>query len=77
MSEPFVLDAKPMLPDEMISALLSGNPTLDEYLGTEIYANHDPAYLALQRERMVETVRLHQQRGRQPAHITCFERRDA
>lgn len=70
MSEPFTLSAKPLLPDELISALMSGNQALDEYLGTEIYANHDASYLAIQKERFIETIRLHKERvGNRPTYL--------
>ena len=70
MSEPFTLSTKPMLPDELISALMSGNPALDEYLGSEVYANHDASYLAIQKERFIETIRLHKERvGNRPTYL--------
>lgn len=70
MSELFSLSAIAMLPSEIESALINGGTALDEYLGGEIYANHDPGYLAHQKERMVETVRLHRTRvGERPTFL--------
>ncbi len=43
---------------------------MDRYLGGEIYANPSPEYLAEQRKRLAETVRLHAQRvGNRPTYL--------
>ena len=59
MTQKFDLPAVPMLPSEIIRVLESDSLELDNYLSREIYVNPDPKYLARQKERMVETVKLH------------------
>ncbi|MHB1191394.1 MAG: galactokinase family protein [Armatimonadota bacterium] len=61
---------KPLPPAELIRILESGSPEVDRYLGGEIYANADPAYLAAQRKRLAETVRFHAERvGERPTYL--------
>lgn len=60
MSDLFYLNAKSMLPSQMIEILSAENTDLDEYLGTEIYANNNKEYIAIQKERMIQTLALHQ-----------------
>ncbi|BCW99194.1 MAG: hypothetical protein KatS3mg024_2021 [Armatimonadota bacterium] len=62
MSEPFRLDAPPADPLSLARILETGGPAVDRYLGEEIYANTDAAYLARQRERLARTVHLHRER---------------
>ena len=47
---------------EIVAILERGSDSLDRYLGEEIYANTDPAYLAAARSRLADTARLHQRR---------------
>jgi galactokinase len=59
-----------MSPFEIIRTLESGSPEVDEYLGSRIYANQRPDYLARQRERLAEVVRLHADRvGDKPTYL--------
>ena len=62
MSEPFRPSVEPKPPLEIARALKSGSPHVDRYLGEEIYVNTDPEYLARQRSRLVQTLRLHHER---------------
>ncbi|MCL5104789.1 MAG: hypothetical protein M1133_11840 [Armatimonadetes bacterium] len=62
MSEIFRLPAAPLPPLEIVRLLDSGLPEIDRYLGQEIYANSSPGYLAEQRKRLAETVRMHARR---------------
>lgn len=56
-----------MLPSDILRILRRGSPAFDSYLGTEIYANTDPAYMAQQRNRLAETVEAHASRvGERP-----------
>jgi len=59
-----------MPPREIVRALESGSPEVDRYLGQEMYVNSDTGYLARQRQRLAETVRLHAERvGDQPTFL--------
>jgi len=59
-----------MLPLELARILESGSANVDSYLGQEIYVNTDPEYLARQRKRLAETVRLHHKRvGDKPTYL--------
>ncbi|MHB0998346.1 MAG: hypothetical protein ACYC27_03790 [Armatimonadota bacterium] len=70
MSEPFILESTPLLPSEIEAILTNGGSALDEYLGQDIYFNSDPSYLAAQKSRMIETVRLHKARvGDRPTYL--------
>jgi len=70
MNELQALSAKPALPSEILRALESGSREIDRYLGEEIYANSDPDYLARQRSRLAQTVRLHAERlGEKPTFL--------
>jgi len=62
VSEPFRLDVPPADPLSLARILETGGPAVDRYLGEEIYANTDSAYLARQRERLARTVHLHRER---------------
>lgn len=62
MSEILRLTATPIPPLEIARILESGSREVDLYLGQEIYANHDPAYLARQRARLAQTLRMHHER---------------
>ncbi len=70
MPESFTV-ATPPLPVETLIRILEANPAaLADYLGREIYVQSDPTYLEAQRRRMLETLRLHQQRvGNQPTWL--------
>lgn len=70
MSDLFHIDVQPM-PVSDIIALIEQNPTaLDKYLGEDIYIKTDPAYLAAQKKRMLETLRLHLARvGNKPTFL--------
>lgn len=55
---------------EIVRILESGAPEVDRYLGQEIYANSCPEYLAEQRKRLAETVKLHAERvGNRPTYL--------
>lgn len=70
MTEIFRLPQEPMLPLEIARILESGAPEVDAYLGQSIYANSDPQYLAKQRRRLADTVKLHHQRvGDKPTFL--------
>lgn len=70
MSEPFILESTPLLPSEIEIILTNGGSALDKYLGDDIYVNHDPAYLQLQKKRMIDTVRLHRETvGDRPTYL--------
>lgn len=70
MSEIFSLSARPMMPSEIIELLESNLPEVDQYLGQQIYVNSDPEYLARQRKRLAQTVRLHAERvGEKPTFL--------
>lgn len=70
MSQKFDLPAKPMMPSEMIRILESGSGELDGWLAREIYVNSDPEYLACQRKRMIETLKMHAGRvGERPTFL--------
>lgn len=70
MSETFRLTAKPLPPLEIAQKLEPGSPEVDRYLGQEIYVNSDPGYLARQRERLVQTLKLHHERvGDRPTFL--------
>lgn len=59
-----------MSPLEIARILETGSPEVDRYLGEEIYVNDDPQYLANQRQRLAETVRLHAERvGDKPTFL--------
>ncbi len=47
---------------EIARILEAGSEGVDRYLGAEIYVNSDPEYLARQRKRLAQTVRLHAER---------------
>ncbi|MBP6965225.1 MAG: hypothetical protein KBC96_12555 [Armatimonadetes bacterium] len=65
-----VMTAQAMSPAEIIRRLESGDPRVNRYLADEIYANANPEYLAAQRCRLAETVRLHAVRvGDRPTYI--------
>lgn len=52
-----------MIPPGEVAAILDRGPdSLVKYLGEEIYANTDPAYIAAARSRLADTARLHQRR---------------
>ena len=59
MSEYVFSHHKPLPPLKIAEILDRGGDDLDHYLGEEIYANADPSYLANQRRRLSQTVRLH------------------
>jgi len=64
------LPAKAIPALEIVRILESGRPEVDRYLGQEIYANPSRDYLARQRERLAETVKLHAQRvGNRPTYL--------
>lgn len=66
----FVMTAEATSPSEIIRRLESGHPKVNRYLADEIYANANPEYLAAQRKRLAETVRLHAERvGERPTYI--------
>ncbi|MCE5324095.1 hypothetical protein LLG46_12385 [bacterium] len=70
MSEPFHLSANPLPPLEIVKLLESGSPEVDRYLGEDIYVNQDPEYLAKQRMRLADTLRLHAKRvGESPTFL--------
>ncbi|HAH86395.1 MAG TPA: hypothetical protein DCL60_03375 [Armatimonadetes bacterium] len=70
MSQQLDINLKALTPSELIRILESGCPEVDNYLGREVYANHNPEYLAKQRARLVETVRLHRERvGEKPTYL--------
>ncbi len=55
---------------EIVRALEGGSSEIDDYLGGEIYANASPDYLAKQRKRLAEVVRLHaEQVGERPTYL--------
>ncbi len=57
-------------PTEIIEILESGASELDTYLGTQIYVNTDSEYLARQRKRLLEAVKLHRERvGEKPTYL--------
>ena len=49
-------------PGEIAGILDRGSDSLVKYLGEEVYANTDPAYIAAARSRLADTARLHQRR---------------
>jgi galactokinase len=55
----FHLHATPLPAQEIIDLLERGSAEFDAYLGREVYAQTDPAYLAAQKKRLLETVRHH------------------
>ncbi len=61
----------PMRPAlEIVEILESGSPEVDRYLGEEVYANSSAEYLARQRKRLADTVRLHAERvGNKPTYL--------
>jgi len=64
------MTARPMPPLEITRILESGGAAVDRYLGTEVYANPNPEYLAHQRTRLAETARLHADRvGDRPTYL--------
>jgi galactokinase len=70
MTSIFSTAARPMPPLEIARLLESVSPKVDSYLGRDIYANTDPEYLARQRKRLAETVRLHAERvGDKPTFL--------
>jgi len=70
VGEPFFLPGEAMPPLEAARLLESGSPELDRYLGEQIYVNLDLQYVARQRQRLAETVRLHAERvGDRPTYL--------
>ncbi|MEN6355856.1 MAG: hypothetical protein ABFD83_02090 [Armatimonadota bacterium] len=70
MSEPFHLSTNPLPPLEIVRLLESGSPEVDRYLGEDIYVNQDPEYLARQRKRLADTLKLHAKRvGDRPTFL--------
>lgn len=70
MSEPFALGSTPLPALELLDILEKGGSALDAYLAEEIYVNHDPGYLAGQKQRYVSTLRLHIEKvGNQPTFL--------
>jgi galactokinase len=70
MDKYLTFSAKAVLPSEIIRILEAGDSETDAYLGREIYANCNPAYLKKQRERLIETIRFHQSRvGDKPTYL--------
>ena len=66
----FHLPSLPLLPSEILTILKSSNGSIDQYLASEVYANSSPDYLALQKDRLIQTVLMHQQRvGEQPTYL--------
>lgn len=66
----FELPGAPVRPAEIIALLESGSPGIDRYLAEEIYVNTDPGYLARQRKRLAEAVRMHAERvGERPTYL--------
>lgn len=66
----FIMSTRPLPPLELLRLLESGDPAVDKYLGEQIYANKRPDYLAKQRARLAEVVRLHAERvGDRPTYI--------
>ena len=60
-----------MIPPSQIADVLDrGSDSLVKYLGEEIYANTDPAYIASARTRLANAARLHQSRvGERPSAL--------
>jgi len=70
VSDLFRMTAQALPPLEIARILESGAPEVDRYLGNDIYVNTDPGYLARQRARLAQTVRLHAERtGSRPCHL--------
>ncbi|MHB9132436.1 MAG: GHMP family kinase ATP-binding protein [Armatimonadota bacterium] len=70
MAHVFDLEVAPLLADDMIRILESGSAALDAYLGQEIYVHTDPEYLTRQRQRLLDTVKLHRERvGNKPTYL--------
>ena len=70
MTEILPSSAKPMMPSEIVAVLQSGSDELNKYLSNEIYVNDDPDYLAKQRQRLIDTVKLHAERvGEKPTFL--------
>ncbi|MDH7600917.1 MAG: galactokinase family protein [Armatimonadota bacterium] len=66
----YTVNAVPMSPREILTVLEAGDSGFDEYLGEQIYANSRPEYLARQRERLAQTVKLHMERvGDKPTYV--------
>ncbi len=64
------IEASPISPREILNVLESRSSAFDKYLGEQIYANTSPEYLARQRERVAQTIRLHMERiGDKPTYV--------
>lgn len=64
------ISAAPLTALEIVRLLESNDPGVDSYLGSEIYANPSPEYLAQQRKRLADVVRLHAERvGDKPTYL--------
>jgi hypothetical protein len=70
VSEPFFLSGEALPPLEIARILEFGSWDVDRYLGEDIYVNRDPEYIAQQRRRLAETVRVHAERvGVRPTYL--------
>ncbi|HOF86618.1 MAG TPA: hypothetical protein PLZ36_00760 [Armatimonadota bacterium] len=70
MPESFSLAVAALPVDELMRVLEADAPALRAYLGREIYAQEDPAYLEAGRARLLETLRLHRERvGNRPTWL--------
>jgi galactokinase len=70
MTERLSITAAAMTPSEIIRILQSGSKSVNEYLGSEIYANANEQYLEQQRLRLIETVEFHRSRvGERPTYL--------
>lgn len=67
---PFELTGTALPPLEIANILESGSNSIDDYLGNQIYSNHDPSYLEPVRARLAATARAHAQNvGNKPAFL--------
>ncbi|HEY3377803.1 MAG TPA: hypothetical protein VGL77_09955 [Armatimonadota bacterium] len=70
MSDQFTIPAAPLLAAELIAILEQDSPALDAYLGSEVYVQTDPDYLAAQKTRLLTTLKLHLERvGNKPTYL--------
>lgn len=62
MPDNWLLESVPDSPVRMAAILDHGGGDLDRHLGEHIYANTDPSFIAEQRRRMTDTLKLHASR---------------
>ena len=68
--EPFTISYEPINAAELVRLLGEDSPSLDRYLGEDVYFNTNPEYIANVRKRLAATAALHADRvGDKPAVV--------